>query len=72
MKGSSQVEVGESFQGEGTPQQELPEERGRSQQGWCWVSLESGESGVGDRLGPAPAEGWPGDISGTAFKLDFT
>lgn len=32
----------------------------------------SGESGVGDRLGPAAAEGWPGDISGTALKLDFT
>lgn len=33
MKGSSQVEVGESFQGEGTPQQELPEEWGMKSAG---------------------------------------
>ena len=46
---------------------------GQSQQGWCWVSLgRVGRGGWGDRLGPARAEGWPGDISGTAFKLDFT
>lgn len=55
MKGSSQVEVGESFRGEGTPQQELLEDWGTKSAGLVLGEPgESGEREVGRQAGASP------------------